>query len=84
VEGNHSNYEKTYHSHPALGGRPGANFVHNRGGKTNTHDYHDDIDNDEEKHGADDLPGDDNDPLLDSLRVITNWKGARLGESLFF
>ena len=49
--------------------------MHNRGGKTNTHHDHNDIDDDEEEHRSYDDAGNDGPfvrQLLDALRAIKN------------
>ena len=59
VEGNNFNYEKTYHSHAAAGGCPGADFVHHRCGETGAdNDHHDNVD-DEKGGNANDYAGND-------------------------
>ena len=56
--------------------------MHHRCGETGaSHYHHDDVD-DEEGGGPEHHAGDDHDSVLG--RDITNWKGARCGESLFF
>jgi hypothetical protein len=60
VEGNNFNYEKTYHSDSARGGRICPQFLHHRGGKTSgaDDDHHDNV-HDEEGGNAIDDAGDD-------------------------
>lgn len=62
--------------------------MHNRGGKTSTHDYHDDIDNDEKEHRSNDDAGNDSSfvgQLLDALRVSKSREGdTPVRVSLFF